>query len=528
VQARGVRGSSAGARRAEVLAALSIAIDLGLGLPAEHVLRSSRIASLLASRLELDAEQRACVYYTNLVLWIGCHADSHEFSRWFGDDLAMRRDSYELDWTGVPYLLYLLRRTGSSQPPARRTRMLLALMLMPRTRIGALIHSHCLSAGLMAEHIGLDASVRDAVGCSFERWDGTGLPAGRKGTDIPLPTRVVQLAETVEVHLRKYGVSRALAMARDRSGTQFDPHLVSLLQECRADLVALPEEDTWSEALTLAPDRDTVLDDAGMEVLLRAIGDFVDLKCPFTAGHSRAVAELAAGAAARIGLPRADVASVRRAGFVHDLGRMGVPNSIWERPGSLTESDRERIRLYPYLTGRILSRVHGLEAECSIAEMHRERLDGSGYPRGLNGSALPMTQRVLAAADSHQGSIEERPHRAALDAASAARRLRAEAAAGRLDKAAVEAVLVVAGHPSGRRPPGPAGLTAREMEVLGLIGRGLSPGEVARRLSISSKTVRNHLEHIYTKAGVSNRTGAALFAVEHGLMSSLEHEAIAP
>jgi len=285
---------------------------------------------------------------------------------------------------------------------------------------------------------------------------------------------VVQLAETVEVHLRMYGVSGALAMARRRSGTQFDPELVWVLEGCRAELAGLAEGDTWSEALALAPDRDVVLDDAETDALLQAMGDFVDLKCPFTAGHSRAVAELAAAAAARLGLPGTDVARVRRAGYVHDLGRMGVPNSVWEKKGSLTESDHERIRLYPYLTGRILNRVNGLEAVCSVAELHRERLDGSGYPRGLGASALPMTQRVLAAADSYQSSLEQRPHRPALSPAEAAGRLRAEARSGRLDAAAVDAVLEVSGHRSGPRSLGPAGLTSREVEVLARAARGAS------------------------------------------------------
>src|SRR6478609_11524339 len=228
------RGGLAGPRRAEVLAALSIAIDLGLGLPAEHVLGSARIAALLADQLDLDAGQWECVYYTNLVLWIGCHADSHEFSRWFGDDLAMRRDSYQLDWSGLPYLVYLVRRTGSARPLPLRTRLLLTLLLTPRTRMAALIHSHCQSAGLMAEHIGLDRSVGEAVACAFERWDGHGLPEGRSGAELPLATRVVQLAEVCEVHQRMHGTSGALAMAQARSGRQFDPSLVEALLRCRS------------------------------------------------------------------------------------------------------------------------------------------------------------------------------------------------------------------------------------------------------------------------------------------------------
>ncbi|MEO5654346.1 MAG: HD domain-containing phosphohydrolase, partial [Aquihabitans sp.] len=325
----------AGARRAEILAALSIAIDLGLGLPIEHVLRSSLLAAMLAEELELSEEQRATVYYSNLVLWIGCHADSHEFSHWFGDDLAMRRDSYQLDWSGLPYMRFLLQRTGSSRPLSQRAQILFTLLLAPRTRMAALIHSHCLSAGMMAERIGLEPAVREAVERGFERWDGSGLPEGRRGEQIPLATRVVQLAETCEVHMRTHGTSAALAMTRERSGKQFDPSLVQALARCREQINALPDQDAWTRALELAPDGEVMLHGAGLDSLLGAIGDFADLKCPFTVGHSRAVAELAAAAATRIGLARVDVENVRRAGLVHDLGRMGVPNSVWEKSTSL-------------------------------------------------------------------------------------------------------------------------------------------------------------------------------------------------
>jgi HD-GYP domain-containing protein (c-di-GMP phosphodiesterase class II) len=515
-------------RRAEVLAALSIAIDLGLGLPMEHVLRSSLVAALLADELKLSDEERARVYYTNLVLWIGCHADSHEFSRWFGDDLAMRRDSYQLDWAGLPYMRFLLQRTGSHQPALRRAGLLMTLMAAPRTQMAALIHSHCLSAGLMAERIGLERAVAEAVESSYERWDGTGLPTGRRGDLIPLATRIVQLAEAFEVHQRTHGTSGALAMTRQRSGGQFDPMLVLALDRCRDRLNALPDQDVWTRALELAPDGDVVLRGAELDWLLGAIGDFADLKCPFTVGHSRAVAELAAGAATRMGLAPTEVDAVRRAGLVHDLGRMGVPNSVWERSAPLSESDQERIRLYPYLTGRVLHRVRGLEQVTALAEAHRERLNGSGYPRGLSGSALPMTQRILAAADSYRGSLEHRPHRSAKVPEAAAIRLRGEAEDGRLDPAAVDAVLWVAGHRSVRRTPGPAGLTAREIEVLGLLAQGFTNGEIAQRLFISAKTVRNHLEHVYLKAGVTNRTGAVLFALERGVVGPIEDGAAAP
>ena len=539
---RGLRGSGNGVRlfvmvakvspgsqgrRAEVLAALSIAIDLGLGLPMEHVLRSSLLASMLADELELSEEQRATVYYTNLVLWIGCHADSHEFSRWFGDDLAMRRDSYQLDWSGPRYTKFVLQRTGSHLPLTQRSQLLFTLMTAPKAQMAALIHSHCLSAGLMAERIGLDRAVAESVECAYERWDGRGLPDGRRGDQIPLATRIVQLAETCEVHLRTHGTSGALAMTRDRSGRQFDPLVVRALAKCRDRIDALPDQDVWAKALQLAPDDDVMLSGRELDTLLGAIGDFADLKCPFTVGHSRAVAELAGSAAIRMGLASSDVDVVRRAALVHDLGRMGVPNSVWERSAPLSESDRDRVRLYPYLTGRVLHRVAGLESVTAVAEAHRERLDGSGYPRGLKAAELPITQRVLAAADSYRGSLEHRPHRPAHDRHAAATRLRGEVEGGRLDPTAVEAVLSVAGHRSRRRTAGPAGLTGREVEVLGMLSQGLSTNDIAQQLFISVKTVRNHLEHIYLKVGVSNRTGAMLFALEKGIAGTKD-EAPAP
>ncbi len=513
------RPAAPGVRRAELLAALSLAIDLGLGQPMEHMLRASLLATGLADRLGLATPQRATVYYTNLVLWIGCHADSHELSRWFGDDIAFRAQSYQVDWSGLPYLRLLMRSVGRGQPATARARMTLLLLSNPRLRLAGVIHSHCQSASLLADRIGLGGDVSRGVRYAFERWDGGGLPQGVRAAAIPLETRVVQLADVAEVHLRTHGVAGAVSMARARSGRQFDPALVDLMTGCAPELLGrLPSHDVWAAALAQAPERDRLVSGDELDALLRAMGDFVDLKCPFTLGHSRAVAALAEDAARRTGLPPDAVATVRRAGFVHDLGRMGVPNSVWEKAGPLSESEQERVRLHPYLTGRILSRVRGLERETAVAQTHRERLDGSGYPNRLAGSALGVPSRILAAADTYRTWVEPRPHRAALPAAAAADRLRREARDGRLDATAVDAVLESAGHAARRRGSWPAGLTGREVEVLRLLAGGRSAREIAETLSISRTTARHHVEHIYTKIDASNRTGASLFALRQGLV----------
>ncbi|HEY7173651.1 MAG TPA: HD domain-containing phosphohydrolase, partial [Micromonosporaceae bacterium] len=245
---------------------------------------------------------------------------------------------------------------------------------------------------------------------------------------------------------------------------------------------------------------------------------YIDVKSPYTLGHSYAVAELAEAAARGVGLRDADATLVRRAGLLHDLGRLGVSNAVWDKPGTLSVSELERVRLHPYLTERMLA-ASALAPYGAVAMKHHERLDGSGYPRGLRADALSPVDRILAAADTYRAKLEPRAHRAELTADAAAAHLRGEVKAGRLDGDAVEAVLRSAGHPARRRRTWPAGLTTREVEVLRLAARGLPTQEIAVRLGISRKTAANHVEHIYTKIGVSNRARASLFAVQHGLIT---------
>jgi HD-GYP domain-containing protein (c-di-GMP phosphodiesterase class II) len=251
---------------------------------------------------------------------------------------------------------------------------------------------------------------------------------------------------------------------------------------------------------------------------LLAIANFVDLKSPYSLGHSRAVADLAAAAGVQLGLAEAEQRTLRRAGLAHDFGRLGVSNAIWDKRGPLGLGEWERVRLHPYLTERMLQQSSVLSPLGAIAVQHRERLDGSGYPRGLVGVAISGPARILGAADADQAMREPRPHRPERPANEAAVELRADVKGGRLDGDAVEAVLGAAGHRVSRRREGPAGLTAREVEVLRLLTRGLSNKAIAERLVISPKTAGNHIEHIYSKIDASTRAQAGLFAMQHGLL----------
>lgn len=507
--------------RAELLAALSVAVDLGLGQPGEHMLRSALIATRLADRLGLSGARRDAVYYTTLIMWIGCHADSHEYARWFGDDIAVRHDTYQVEAKGLPFLRFLVNNIARGEPLGRRLNVMAALLVDARGQLSRMIHSHCTSAALLADRMGLGPEVQAGLACAFERYDGGGMPAGVGGDAIPIQMRIAQLADLVEVHHRTGGVGAAVALATTRRGGQFDPQVVdAFVQDADAILAGAARGDVWAAALHEAPDRHETLDDDGLDAMLVALGDFVDLKCPFTLGHSRAVAQLAGAAATAAGLDPDTVALTRRAGHVHDLGRIGVSNQIWSKPGPLSAGEFERVRLHPYLTVRILSRVPGLQSVARIAGNHHECVDGSGYPRGLPGSALGLPDRILAAAVSYQSACEPRPYRAEQSPQAALRRLRDRVVAGELDVTAVEAVAHAAGH----RSPGPTlrpdGLTPREVDVLRMVARGASNKEIAAALVISEKTARNHVERTYVKIGASNRIGASMYALRHGLVDA--------
>jgi HD-GYP domain-containing protein (c-di-GMP phosphodiesterase class II) len=506
-------------RLAELLAALSLGVDLGFGQPMEHVLRQCLIALRLAERIGLDEQERAVVYYTALLVSVGCHTDAHEQAKWFGDDIALKAVKYDYEPRSLRMATHGLRKMGMGKPPLHRFRLGLEFALSGHREVDGMIEHHAALARSLGEQLELPAAVTEALSAAYEMWDGKGWPGELEGDAIPIASRLAMVAEYTEVAHRVGGVEAARALARERAGKQFDPALAGLVDR-EADLVyaGLDTVGTWDAVIEAEPALAVVLAGDRFDAALLAVADFVDLKSPYTLGHARAVSELAADAAARLGLTEGEVRTLRRAGYVHDLGRLGVSNAILDKPGPLGAGEWERVRMQPYLTERMLHQSEALAPLGAIAVQHRERPDGSGYPRGLAGPAISRPARILGAADAYQAMREPRPHRPARSAEEAAAQLRAEVRAARLDGEAVEAVLAAAGHRVPRRRGGPAGLTPREVEVLQLLARGLSNRKIGERLVISPKTVANHVEHIYAKINASTRATASLFALQHGLL----------
>ncbi len=505
---------TAGFRLTELVAAISLATDLGTGQPLEHALRTCRLSMAVAAELGLDARNAADVHYVALLRFLGCTADAPETAHYAGGDniaLVAAMSPVYMGSSGEA-IRTLAGSVGRGQALPRRARLLAQALRDSRSVV-----SHCEVGARLATRLGLGDGVVDALAHAYERWDGRGLPDGLAGEAVPVAVRVVVVARDAVLWQRLSGTGAALEVLARRRGHAYDPAVVDAVRA--VGVPTAEDRSVWEDVLAGEPEPVRRVGAVALDRALAAVGDFADLRSTWTRGRSSRVAELAEGAGRTCGLAAADVTVLRRAGLVADIGAVGVPTGIWERPGPLGVEETERVRLHPYLSERVLGRCAGLRPVAALAGAHHERLDGSGYHRGSTSSQLPSPARLLAAADVWTALGEDRPHRRAHDPGAARDVIGAEVTARRLDGTAVDAVLAAAGQGADRRRrPQPAGLSAREVEVLRLIARGSSNRAVAAQLSISAKTVGHHVGHIYAKIGVTTRPGAALFAMEHDLL----------
>jgi HD-GYP domain-containing protein (c-di-GMP phosphodiesterase class II) len=510
-------------RLAELLAALSLGTDLGMGHPPEEAIRTCLLATSLARRIGLPDPGLADVYWTSLLMHVGCTAYAHEQAAMFGgDEICVNAIGSKTDFGNPREALAFLIELGRARPPLQRARILFVGLARGERFGREVAAATCEVAAATAPRLTLSREVQRALHQLFERWDGKGAPQQLRGEAITLPARIAQLAAQAMVYHRLGGVDAVLGMTRRRSGTALDPRLADALVRHASDLLhAIDACDPQRAVLEAEPAPHRRISDADVDAIARAFADIVDLKSPFLLGHSAGVAGLAEVAGRELGLSERDVTGLRRAGLFHDLGRVSVPDGIWDKPGPLSVGEWERVRLHPYHSERILCASPLLASLATLAGMHHERLDGSGYHRQAGAAAIPLPARVLAAADAFQAMIQTRPHRPALSTSAASDRLHDQVKTGRLDARAVDAVLAAAGQTRARplRQPWPAGLTDREVDVLRLLARGLRTRDLARHLGISPKTAGHHIEHIYQKLEISTRAAAAMFAAQHDLLT---------
>jgi HD-GYP domain-containing protein (c-di-GMP phosphodiesterase class II) len=507
-------------RAAELVGAISLATDLGTGQPLEHALRTAVLAVRLGELAGASPAELSDTYYVALLHGSGCTSNSHEAAQIFGDDIAHRAAFFLIDPADPTQVLGFYREhLGVGRPQEVRESMLEAALADP-TRTREAFAAMCEVAQRFAAWIGLNSGVVTALEYVFARWDGLGLPREVGGEKLPLPARLLHVARDISLFISAGGPEAARTVSEERAGDAYEPRLVELALEHFDDLVGeLDEARLWQIALDREPFPQVTLTGERIDAGFEAIATLIGLKSPWLREHSMTVADLAEAAAWRVGLPAEDVTFLRRAALAHDLGRISVPNSIWEKPGPLGIGEWERVRLHSHFTERAFAHSPALAELGRLAGSHHERLDGSGYHRGSEGTGASKAACILAAADCYTAMREARPYRSALEPEAAQAELEREVAEGRLDGPAVDAVLAAGGHTVRKRSRElPGGLTQRELEVLLALVLGHSNQAIADGLGISAKTVGHHVQHVYQKAGVRSRAAATVWAFEHDLV----------
>lgn len=484
----------------DAMRAIAFVGDLAMGQPTDHSWRTAWIASRLAQTAGGDEQLCTEATIVALLRWSGCTANAHEFARTFGDDVAQRET-----------LLAMQASEGGFKHHARDK----------ATAFFSLSRIHCEVAGDIAGLLGLGQEVQFALRHLFESFDGSGAPDGLSRDAIPPSVYLASIAGDLEIFHRLYGLERACELIHLRAQRQYPGDLVaSAIAHSRAWFLEL-------ETMTAAED----IEGLGKALVeysapLEILADVIDLKMPWMTGHSRLAAAFARDAAAQLGLDEGAQNRLYRAGLLHGIGRAAIPNMIWDTPSALSESAWERVRLVPYWTSRAGRLLRSLEKEVSLATLAYERSDGSGYYRGLRADEISLEGRILAAAVAKAALCRPRPWRSACPANQVQELLFEESRKGRLDGGVVRSLCSQASQPSSTRTRTAVTnlcvLTEREREVLRCISLGASNKAVALKLSISTSTVRTHVESVFRKLECTTRAAATLKAVQLGLLDPVE------
>lgn len=414
---RAIRPATAAVRTSELLGALSTALDLTEGLLAGHSARTCWLSMRLASAIGLAEADRESLFYAALLKDAGCSSNAAALTSIFGgDERALKRMQATAGRSLLTSAVLSVRSMTAQEPLPVRVRRLVRLAATGSRERRVIEQTRCERGAQIALNAGFAPAVSEAVMGVHEHWDGRGHPMGLKADAIPLFSRIIAVCAALDAHLSAYGRVRAVRTVRSRRGSWYDPELSDQLVALAADglLHELAEGDVEARIGEMEPDSlIRISDDADIDRKARAFADVIDAKSPYTASHSRRVAEIARALAERFGMPVTDVRDVGRAGLLHDLGKLGIPNRILDKPGRLTADEYLQIRRHPELSLRILEPVTIFGRVAEMAACHHERLDGTGYFRGLDAESLGLGARIVAVADVYEALTADRPYRQA-------------------------------------------------------------------------------------------------------------------
>jgi len=411
-------------RLGDLLSALGHALDMTEGQPPAHCVRCCWIGTEIGRRIGLQGQALYDLYYTLLLKDLGCSSNAARICQlYLTDDLDFKRDFKLLDGNLPNILRFVLAHTGVKSNLSERFRAILNIFRNGGEIALELIETRCHRGADIARQLRFSENVAQGIHFLDERWDGSGKPSRLAGADIPLFARIALMAQVIDVFRQSHGPEAAMQEVRNRAGGWFDPALADAflaVGQSGEFWQALSSPDLRERLLEMAPAQaQQGLDDDYLDEIVFAFAQVVDAKSPFTAGHSHRVALFADMIAEALGMPDMERRWLKRASLLHDIGKLGVSNTILDKPGKLDDDEWRAMKQHTVKTEAILERVHAFADFAFVAASHHERLDGKGYPRGLREAQIPFETRIITAADIFDALTADRPYRAAMPVAKA-------------------------------------------------------------------------------------------------------------
>ncbi|MBS1701204.1 MAG: HD domain-containing protein [Armatimonadetes bacterium] len=399
----------------EILAALSKALDMVEGQPAGHAFRTSRIACRIATILGLPERTITNVFFASLIKDSGCSNNSVRIHKIFGGDELLKKQAVKLvDWSNsVESIKYALSHIEWGDSVAEKLKKFASIIGPPTKIMNEVTEARCTRGAAIALELGFELEVAAAIQALDEHWDGKGSPTGMKRDRIPLLAQILCISQTMEVFLSTFGVEATKVMVTERRGRWFSPEI------SRCALEALQNEAFWvdhfahmnGQTVPFPIDAENLARDTSLDTVCRCFAQIVDAKSTFTGEHSTRVTAYAMDIANYFQFERDRLKSLEHAALLHDIGKLGVSNSILEKPGRLTEDEFAQVKKHPYFSTMILSQIRGLERVTEIASAHHERLDGKGYWQGRTADQLDLDMRILTVSDVFDALTAKRPYR---------------------------------------------------------------------------------------------------------------------
>ncbi len=404
-------------RLSEVIGALSYALDITEGQPQGHAARTCLIGMRIAQQVGLPSHDQSQLFYALLLKDLGCSSNAAKMCYLFGaDDRTVKRDLKTVDWSKMSASMQFVReQVAPESSPVEKLLKLVSLALQGPKGPQKLVQTRCERGAHIARQLGFTEATATAIHQLDEHWDGKGHPQGLKGTAISPLARIMGLAQTLEVFFSLQGLTAAIDIAKDRRGRWFEPELVDAFLALRDDsefwrMVCRPNPHTQVSRYE-PEDEILTADETQLDRIAAAFASVVDAKSPWTYKHSSGVAVIAVGIAEVLGHSPKELRTIHRMGLLHDVGKLGVSNLILDKPSKLDEAEFEALKQHTHHTHTIIGRVECLQDLGHLAASHHEKLNGTGYHRGIPSGELPISARLLAVADIFEALSAARPYR---------------------------------------------------------------------------------------------------------------------